>query len=257
MWNMKQQQYKLEFIPSNLNVSGLTAALQDNYLGTSQSLNLNNTDSIIFTVDNNVASSANNRFQVVFNSSAPLPVTFVSASAHTKTAASIQVDWTVAEEKGIQQYEIDHSTDGINFSVAGAVPALNNTASITYNWLDTNAVAGVNYYRIKSIGVAGDINYSNIIKATIASGTPDITIYPNPVTNGHLTIRFSNQPKGAYSIRLINMAGQIVYKTTGMLADGNATESLDIPSSLASGTYKLEITTADNTVQSEKIIINK
>ncbi len=66
-WNLKQQEYKLEFIPQNMNVAGLTAVLEDKYLKTSIPVNLNATNTVTFTVDANAASSAADRFRIVFS----------------------------------------------------------------------------------------------------------------------------------------------------------------------------------------------
>ena len=72
MWNLKQQNYKLEFVPANINVQGLYAILEDNYLNASTEINLKNTTTVNFIVDGNAASSAANRFRIVFSKNKPL-----------------------------------------------------------------------------------------------------------------------------------------------------------------------------------------
>jgi len=66
MSNLKKQEYKLEFVPNNLSAYGLVAILQDNYLKQTTEINLNVTNSVIFTVDDNPASSASDRFILLF-----------------------------------------------------------------------------------------------------------------------------------------------------------------------------------------------
>ncbi len=73
--------------------------------------------------------------------SAALPVTFMSISANRITAG-IQVNWKVAGESGISNYEIERSTDGRNFTTAGTVIAAGSSSiQKIYNWIDVNADA--------------------------------------------------------------------------------------------------------------------
>lgn len=64
--NLKQQTYKLQITPQNLAAEGLTATLEDSYKKTSTVLSLDEKNELEFTVDANAASSAANRFKVVF-----------------------------------------------------------------------------------------------------------------------------------------------------------------------------------------------
>jgi hypothetical protein len=71
MWNLKQQDYKLQFVAGNMNVQGLYAILEDSYLNTSEEIDLKAVTDIGFTVDGNPASSAANRFRIVFSKNKP------------------------------------------------------------------------------------------------------------------------------------------------------------------------------------------
>lgn len=64
--NLKQQTYKLQITPQNLAAEGLTATLVDSYKKTSTVLSLDEKNELEFAVDANAASSAANRFKVVF-----------------------------------------------------------------------------------------------------------------------------------------------------------------------------------------------
>ncbi len=72
MWNMQNQDYKLEFVAGNMNAKGLYASLEDSYLNTSKEIDLKGTTRINFTVDGNPASAAANRFKIVFSKNKPL-----------------------------------------------------------------------------------------------------------------------------------------------------------------------------------------
>jgi hypothetical protein len=63
---LKQQQYEFEFIPVQFAVAGLTAFLEDRYMHSLTPLNLNNSSTILFTVNTDPASAAPNRFRIIF-----------------------------------------------------------------------------------------------------------------------------------------------------------------------------------------------
>jgi Ca2+-binding RTX toxin-like protein len=63
--NLKQQDYKLHFSAKNLDAS-LTAYLEDRFLYTFSPVSLTNTTEVNFTVTSDPASSATDRFRLVF-----------------------------------------------------------------------------------------------------------------------------------------------------------------------------------------------
>jgi hypothetical protein len=261
MWNMKQQQYKMEFVPSNLNTTGLTAVLEDSYLGTKTPVDLTNTNSVLFTVDGNAGSSASNRFMVVFNNSSPVAVSFTGISAHqVSNSVGIEVDWKVTGENGVQEYIVERSTNGSSFSQVGVATAKgNNGGAISYSLQDAMATAaGTYYYRIRSVGVNGAVSYTATVKVTIGSGKPSITIYPNPVADGHITVQLTNQGEGVYSLRLLTVTGQSVFKGELVHGGGSGTQTVSLPAYLSKGTYQLEVISPANEVHTQKLtIINK
>ena len=251
MWNMKQQEYQLEFNGSNMAAAGATAMLEDTYLKTKQPISLETINRVTFSVGEG-PSAATDRFRIVFEVSTPVPVRFTTLKAWQKNS-DIQVDWKVATESGIVNYEVEHSTDGRNFSKVGTVAATN---AATYNWLDVSPAAGAHFYRIKSIGVAGESRYTTVVKVVIGSGKTGITVYPNPVKGGVVTLQFANQAAGKYGIRLINTVGQVLYKTVINQAGGNSSETFSLPAGIAKGIYKLELNTPGNKTAVRKMIVD-
>jgi hypothetical protein len=257
MWNMKQQQYQLELVPENMNISGLSAYLEDSYLGTSTALSLASTNEILFTVNSDAGSSASNRFKVVFaNTSNPLPVTFTNISVNPQPGSEVQVNWKVASENNIAQYNVERSTDGLTFSEAATItPKSNNGQAVSYNWIDANPVAGTDYYRVKSVTKSGDVAYTGIVKETVGNLVPAISVYPNPVVGGHINLSLINAPAGKYTITLLNVSGQLVYAISIGHTTGNSVEPLQLPGGLPAGLYKLEATSAGIQTYTTDIII--
>ncbi|UAY50983.1 T9SS type A sorting domain-containing protein [Ferruginibacter albus] len=236
MNNMQQQLYVLQFIPTNLNVEGLTAVLQDRYLSKNDTLDLTQVSTKSFQIDGNAGSQDSLRFRLVFTyNPSPTPVTFTSIKAQP-TTAGIQVQWNVTNETGIVQYVVQHSADGKNFTDINTESVKGNGA---YASIDTDPFAGKSYYRIKAVELSGQIKYTDIVNV-VTSQTPSITVYPNPVKGSTINLQLFNQPAGKYIVRLINAAGQRITTTSFNHNGGSALQQLHINVSSA-GSYKLQM----------------
>jgi subtilisin-like proprotein convertase family protein len=252
---VRVQAYRYEFIAENIAEEGLEGWLEDAYLNTRTPLNLEGTTIINFSVTNVAASYAANRFRVVFKAAAmssPLPVTFVSVKA-TQKNADILVEWKVENESNLKQYEVEKSLDGNSFSKAATIAASNNRAGI-YNWLDQKAVTGYNYYRIRSVDLDGKTMLTQIVKVLTGNAAMEISIYPNPITNGVVNLQLTNQPAGMYGIRMLNPIGQTIISKKITHAEGSSTEKLNWDYNLAHGMYQLEITKPNGEVKVIKVM---
>jgi hypothetical protein len=254
MWNMQPHNYKFEFIPSNLSTQNLTAKLEDSYLNSSTVIDLSDTTVVSFVVNGNVASYAMNRFRIVFASSVVLPVNFISIDANRKEK-DVQVNWKVGNELNIHHYETEQSMDGRSFAKQGSTAATGNTS---YSYLDLNVPSGTLFYRVKSVGIAGDINYSSIVKvaAERENARPGYVVAPNPIEGLVINLWMKNQPQGRYKLRLLSTAGQEIQTYELLHSGGNSTQILRLPAGLARGTYQLEITAPDKSRSIQTVFIN-
>jgi len=249
--------YQIELVADNMQQAGLSGVLVDNYLGTSTPLNLYDATTVNFSVISGVAaSSATNRFMIVFNSAGLLPVTFTTVEAYQKSTG-IAVDWKVENELNIVQYEVEKSADGKNFTQSNITIATgNNNSSVDYNWIDTKPFSGDNYYRIKSIERSGAVKYSQVVRVvTGKENSNDISVYPNPVTGNVMNVQFDNQPLGEYMLHLINTGGQTVYASEISVNSNNTAQALTLQSKFPKGTYELKINGPANKETVQKIII--
>jgi len=241
MWNLQPQQYKFSFVPSGLNINGLTAYLQDGYLGTSTAVDLNSGSSVLFTVDNNAGSAKADRFRLVFNNSTPVPVTYTNVKAYQQNN-NVAVEWSVTNQLSIKEYDIEKSVDGVTFTKVVTIKATDINA---YSWIDANAPSGDNYYRIRSVGANGVIQYSSIVKVKIGTAAPAIAVYPNPIRGGVIGLQLTNMTKGKYGIRLVDNLGQVLMATEVQHAGGSANQNIRI-NSVAKGVYHLEVNGPNN-----------
>jgi len=241
MSKLKKTNYHLEFTADNMNHPGLLAKLVDNYLNTSTPVSLDGVTAVDFTVNNDAGSSAPDRFKLVIYTAAPLPVTFMSIKAYQQNT-NIVVEWKTDNETNISKYEVERSTDGTNFSKSATQVATgNNGGSVSYSWTDVNPAAGYNFYRVRSVGVGGDIKYSATVRVNMQKGAPGIVVYPNPVIDHRVTLQFNNMEKGEYSIRLINSMGQVVSTSKITHAGGNASLSILLDNTVSKGNYIMQV----------------
>jgi hypothetical protein len=254
IWNMLPKDYKFEFVPDKIGVSGVTAFLKDKYLGTTLVLNTSSNTLVNFKVTAIPASYATDRFSIIFKPGMVLPVHFTSVSANRQNAAVI-VSWKVSEEMNIADYAVQRAADGRTFTQIGKLTARGGNGANQYSFTDQKPLGGINYYRIVSIDRDGSQHFSQIVKVMPGISKGSITIAPNPVTGNVVAIQLNNQPKGNYSISVVNNIGQLSYHTLILHQGGSATETIQLPVYITPGIYQVEIISPDNSRQRQKLVV--
>ena len=154
----------------------------------------------------------------------------------------VKVEWSVDNQINISRYQVERSGDGRSFTAIGTQAAMGiNGAAITYTLLDAAAINGDNFYRIKSIGLAGDVQYSKVVKLRLGKLVEAFSIYPNPVMGRQLTIAFSGMAKGKYELSIINPLGQTLQTQSIELQAANATQTIAVDAKIAKGNYQLQL----------------
>ncbi len=73
------------------------------------------------------------------------------------------LNWLVSSETNITRYEVEKSSDGINFRIAGEKKTSNPSALSEYIFNDPEIVSGNTYFRIKIYNSNGLYKYSKVI----------------------------------------------------------------------------------------------
>jgi len=251
MWNMAMQGYQLEFTPTGFPL-GTTALLQDNYLGTSIPISLLTITTINFSINADAASSAEDRFMVVFNASV-IPVTFLNLTA-SQTLQEVRLDWNIANEIEVDHYEAERSVNGMNFEKIS-----NNIlpkGASGYSWNDVSPERGVNFYRVKAVDKSGHSRYTGVVKLIFGNRSGTIIVSPNPVTGSHINFQFLNEPRGIYDVELYNSESQLLSSKKIDHPGGSSMYSIEFINKLSFGMYYLKIILPGNKKEVQKIIIN-
>jgi hypothetical protein len=227
-------------IPERIQENGLFAFLEDTYTTSSIPVSLTDTTWIDFSVNADAGSFATNRFRLVFKQQIALPVSFTEVNAVVNNKNAI-VNWKVSNELNINNYKIERSANGSTFNEIGTVAASGNTTSVkSYSFTDIAPLSGINYYRIKSIGLSGEVKYSKIVKVVFNNDKVAFTISPNPVNiNRELALDVKSIPSGKYDIALYDFSGRKVYTSSWRKTDNNNVLHIKLPSTLPSGDYRL------------------
>jgi hypothetical protein len=228
------------------------AILEDSWLDRYQVIDLGgDTTNFNFSVTSDPASQASNRFRVIFVGHSILPVHFTGISAMA-APGNIKLLWTAADDKDVTRYEIERSSNGVDFLTAGTVLPGGNGA---YTWLDQSPLKGNNYYRVRSISLSGEIIYSKVVRASLFTDAGGITVYPNPVAGHMLNLSLSGMKADVYTISLLNNLGQPVMQQPLKHGGGNAAYTIRLNSELPPGKYSLLIQQPGESPQQKSLLI--
>ncbi len=172
------------------------------------------------------------------NCLAALPIKLLSFTGRNINGIN-ELAWKTATEENSDFFEIQKSTDGLNFARIGAVDAAGESLlTLSYTFEDATPALGNNYYRLRMVDLDGTFEYSNIVQiATRIEG--DIAVYPVPVHDA-LYLIYDSDNTGTIQIQVVNTIGQTLHTRTENTTQGFNTFELDI-NQLSTGTYLIQV----------------
>lgn len=169
----------------------------------------------------------------ILNERGLLPVKLTQFDVYTK-GNMIQLNWTTASELNNKSFDIERSTDGINWVKIGTVPSQslngNSNTKLNYSFVDHYPADDINYYRLKQTDFDGQYEYSHISKTEFRNSSP-FQWYPNP-TSGHIRIKGMQKET---RLRIYSLSG-LLMQDKQLSAD---TQIVDLDK-LPSGAYYIQ-----------------
>jgi hypothetical protein len=165
----------------------------------------------------------------------PLPLKFVGISAIVENS-SVRVKWKTANEISVENYNLQRSSDGVNFSTIASINAKNGDFQ-TYEYLDLNAPSSKLYYRICSNDFDGKKSYSGIVVVKL-DNTQKILLMNNPVRS-NIQLSTQNIPSSVYFYELVNSIGQMCKKGS-FSCEGSTLVTITV-SDMKAGAYTLVV----------------
>lgn len=167
--------------------------------------------------------------------SSGLPVVFKQFEVLI-TKAGNELHWTISSQSNLSHYEVEYSTDGLNFYKVGSVQAINTTGDIKYAYLHTikNDVNG--FYRIKNVDMDDSYTYSSVEMVKANKIVSKISVFPNPTT-GYFNIRLPSFVKEKLKVIVYDNTGRLVMLNNIQVQQG--TEIAVNISKVSPGTYQV------------------
>lgn len=171
-------------------------------------------------------------------SNSPLALVLKSFSVTQQETENL-VKWTTEQEEDVDHFELERSTDRVNF-IPVFFQAARNIASVsTYTYTDNNFPPGINYYRLKIVEKDGAVKYSIIIQTISAKGA-SLSIAPNPVSDV-FSLNYDSPARGKAVISIRDIHGRLIYTANENVSKGNNVIYIQSQSNLLPGIYFISL----------------
>ena len=194
-------------------------------------------------------------FHSVNPGNAALPATITNFSGR-KLNNSDMLEWTTASEQNNAYFNLQHGTDGVNFTTIAKVNSKaangNSSSILNYNFENTKPQLGHNYYRLQQV----DIDNNSTMNAKVVDiiwGTngSTVSIYPNP-TQDVLNIDLYTSKVQNTTVKVLDMSGRIVKQVQARSEAGMNKLSLSL-GDIASGVYTVQVFENDQLTHVSKV----
>ncbi|MFN5167994.1 MAG: T9SS type A sorting domain-containing protein [Cyclobacteriaceae bacterium] len=188
---------------------------------------------------------------VLVDISAPLPVELTNFKGRWSDN-EVQLEWATASELNNDFFTIERSQSGEVFEEIERVKGAGTTQlAKTYRAADSNAPAGLAYYRLRQTDFDGTFTFSNVIRVDVPVGASWV-MAPNPNSGEPVVIRFSQQTEAPGWVRLIDVNGRLIYQ--GYFESGYSQWEIAMAEKLPSGLYLMSVSTSGSTTTRKLVV---
>ena len=163
--------------------------------------------------------------------SLPVKISDFTAMAQGNSAL---LQWTTSSEQNADHYNVEYSTDELNWQTIGEVKAVGNSGtSEQYSFVHYGPAAGNDFYRIAEVDADGSYSYTPVREVTFSQVGTGLRYYPNPVRDRVTVTTGSNVSQTA---TVMTVDGRVLQVVTGFRSG----QSIDL-SRYPGGVYILQI----------------
>jgi hypothetical protein len=185
----------------------------------------------------------------------PLPIELINFKALIQHDENVMLYWSTASEKDNEGFEVERSIDNRNWSPLGFVRGMGTTAEKhEYTFNDDQPLSGVNYYRLKQMDTDGKFQYTPIVVADLHGKNSLFDVFPNPSSEGVLSVRAVSMKEGDATLEIFTWAGLRAFRETFRAYEGTIVWPVDL-STYPKGTYTARLEMPDGTIQFRKIVL--
>jgi uncharacterized repeat protein (TIGR01451 family) len=186
-----------------------------------------------------------------------LPVEFLSFTG-TPQKNLVPLGWTIIAAKEIDHFEVERSLNNTTYSKVAVVSdmvKLNQQQSFGF----TDDISGISneiiYYRLKVIGKAGEVKYSNVLIIRNTQTKIQLSVLPNPASS-NILVKFYSETVAEVNLRLVDNAGKIVFVQTQKASKGNNVINITNLLRFSNGAYLLQVQVNNNLLTQKIILFN-
>ena len=185
-----------------------------------------------------------------------LPVNLLSFNAAYNNQHTL-LSWSTENEQNFDHFEVERSSNSFDYSSVGTKATNGSNGRSDYEFNDdlSSESGNIFYYRLKIVDRDGKYAYSKVVLIKKDSRSINgITISPNPITNGTVTVRMTSSVRGAAELQVTDLSGRILIKQTQKIYEGNNAITMNVQK-LQPGIYTMQMKDGDATVTAKFSIV--
>jgi endoglucanase Acf2 len=168
----------------------------------------------------------------------PLPVELVYFDGEKVNEQSV-LTWATSSEYNSDYFEIQRSSDGVNFETIGTRDAAGfSSGIINYSFIDQSPLKGNNYYRLREYDSDKSFYQSHVVLLNYA-GSSIVNLFPNPAKE-ELTLQLSALGGSRLQLEFIDVSGKVVFVKEILMEHDFAEQHLSL-NGLAAGMYVITL----------------
>jgi SdrD B-like domain/Secretion system C-terminal sorting domain len=170
----------------------------------------------------------------------------------------IQLGWSTYSEINVDHFDVERSTDGVNFRQIGKTTSAGGqlNSNMNYNYLDITADRGNNYYRLAIVDINGNYTYSKSIMLNVdVKGISVMIVYPNPFSR-RVKIRVNCDKAEKVKINVLNSNGVQVSTMDAQTNVGDNNIDITKVESLPGGVYFIEVVSSTRSLKTRVMKLN-
>ena len=171
-----------------------------------------------------------------------LPVKLINFSGNLQNDKA-SLYWNVSQNETGNYFEIEKSTDGLNFVFQAMIFNTLKGGLESYSFNDSIKLEASAFYRLKIVSERNVISYSNIIKLTPNTSllSSNIKMMQNPVFTS-INFTYHSTANTISNMNVYDVSGRKIWSKPITSQKGSNVVSIDIGNKLVVGYYLLEIT---------------
>lgn len=178
-------------------------------------------------------------FRTDLFSGTTLPVTLLEFNG-SNAGARNKINWKVAQELDILHYELERSTDGINYQRIATIAGRNNPGETSYNYDDVVGLANAEYYyRLKIAEQDGSYSYSAVLFLRVV-GKNNFSVEGNPFRD-FVGLRYTIGRDLPLQVSYLNSAGALLRSEKYNATAGTGLYTLYGLANYPAGMYLLKV----------------